>query len=79
MPLIGTASTWRDSLISAMGINFTGMSPAEEAIVKAAWLAICQTHITHLTTNSLILTTGVTATGTPGGPLPITAQPGSLS
>lgn len=79
MPLTGTASTWRDSLISAMGISFTGMSPTEEALVKDAWLAICQTHITHITNNALITvaTTGVTGTGSPGGPLPITAQPGT--
>jgi len=79
MPLTGTASTWRDTIISDMGISFTGMSVAEEDLVKNAWLAICQAHITHITTNSLILTTGVTGTGTPGGPLSITAQPGVLT
>lgn len=79
MPLTGTASTWRDSLISAMGISFTGMSPTEEALVKDAWLAICQTHITHITTNALVSTTGVTSTGTPGGPLPIVSQPGVIT
>jgi len=79
MPLTGTATTWRNALITAIGINFTGMSVDEENLVKNAWLAICQTHINHLTGNTLVSTTvtGVTSTGTPGGPLPIVSQPGT--
>jgi len=77
MPLTGTASTWRDSIISALGISFTGLSAAEETAIKDAWLAICTTHISHLTTNALVLTTGVTGPGTP--PLTITAQPGNIT
>jgi len=77
MPLTGTASTWRDAIISALGISFTGLTPAEETQVKAAWLAICQTHITHITINAITSTTGVTGAGTP--PLTIIAQPGVIT
>jgi hypothetical protein len=79
MPLTGSASTWRDAIISALGISFTGLSIAEETAIKNAWLAICQTHITHITTNALVSTTGTTGTGTPGGPLPIVSQPGLIT
>jgi len=79
MPLTGTGIIWRDAIISAIGIDFTGMTTAEENLVKDAWLALCNTHISHITGNALVGTTvtGVTGTGTPGGPLPIVSQPGT--
>lgn len=77
MALTSTASIWRDSIVATL--DLTGLSVAEENIIKSAWLNICQAHITHITANSLTLTTGVTATGPFGGPLPITAQPGIIS
>ncbi len=79
MPLTNTGLTWRDSLISSLGIGFSGMSTEEENLVKNAWLALCNTHISHITGNSLISTTvtGQTGTGPEGGPLPITSQPGT--
>lgn len=77
MALAGTASTWRDAIVA--NLDLTGLSVAEENIVKSAWLNICSTHITHITGNSLTLTTGVTGTGSPGGPLPIVVQPGVIT
>lgn len=76
MPLTGTASTWADSIIA--GIDQAGMNNSEKDILKAAWQNICQKHIDHITGNASlgVFTTGVTGTGSPGGPLPITLQPG---
>ncbi len=56
----------------------TGLSGAEQAILITKWQIIAGAIVTYITSNTVVntLVTGVTATGTPGGPLPITAQPG---
>lgn len=77
MPLTGTSEAWATAAMAT--ITQTGLTPGEIASIKAAWKALFGVHISHLTANSLILTTGVTATGTPGGPLTITSQPGVLT
>jgi len=76
MPLIGTGSTWANTIIS--GIDQTGLNASEKALLLSAWQNICNSHISHITSNALITvaTTGVTGSGPPGGPLPIVAQPG---
>lgn len=77
MPLTGTASAWATAIMA--NINQAGLEQSEKDAIKAAWENLAGVHITHLTSNSLISTTGTTGTGSPGGPLPITAQPGTLS
>ena len=56
----------------------TGLSGAEQTILIAKWQIIAGEIVSHITGSAVVNTTvtGVTATGTPGGPLPITAQPG---
>lgn len=77
MPLTGTGSTWANSIVA--GIDQTGLNASEKSALLAAWTNICNTHISHITSNALITvtTTGVTGTGSPGGPLPIVVQPGT--
>jgi hypothetical protein len=71
------AAAWADSIVAS--IDQTGMSVSEKSDLLTSWTNICIAHITFLTSNTLVntLVTGVTATGPPGGPLPIVAQPGT--
>jgi len=77
MALTGTAATWAASIIAA--IDTTGLTAGEITTIQDAWETILGVHINHLTGNTLVSTTvtGVTSTGTPGGPLPIVSQPGT--
>lgn len=52
-------------------INITDASQLD-TVCNAIAAAIVQ----EITANAQVLTTGVTGAGTPGGPLPIVAQPG---
>jgi hypothetical protein len=54
-------------------------SPADDAKAKAAWRAGLGALINYLVANTVVSvkTTGVTDAGAPGGPLPITNQPGT--
>jgi len=76
--LTGTGQVWADALMSALGVSFAGLTSGEEAMIRAYWKNLCDAHISHITSNSLIntLVTGVTGTGPDGGPLPIVSQPG---
>jgi len=65
MPLIGSATTWRDSIIAT--IDTTDLNASELTKLNAFWLSICQVHETHITANSLINTI-VTGTS-PSGPV----------
>lgn len=78
VPDISTqAAAWANSIIT--NIDQTGMSVSEKADLLTAWTDICTAHITFITTNALVstLVNGTTGSGTPGGPLPIVAQPGT--
>ena len=56
---------------------------ADEKITAAQrldmWKAIGNEIVNEIKTNGAVSTTGATATGPAGGPLPITAQPGVIS
>lgn len=56
----------------------TGLSAEEHALILGKWKTIAGKIVAHITTNAVVnvATTGVTGSGAPGGPLPITAQPG---
>lgn len=62
------------SELTALGFNLTN-APYTEKMAEAIANAV----IDEITTNAVVLTTGVTGTGSPGGPLPITAQPGVIT
>jgi len=55
------------------------LNGAEQAILVAKWKIICGQIVNHVTVNAAVSTTGQTGTGPDGGPLPITAQPGTIS
>jgi len=57
----------------------TGLSGAEQTILIAKWQIIAGEIVSHITNNAETSTTGQTGTGPDGGPLPITAQPGTIS
>lgn len=71
------AAVWATNIIA--GIDQTGMSVDEKAALLTTWTDLCTAHITFITVNALSLTTGVTATGPPGGPLGIIVQPGVIT
>lgn len=73
MALIGSAATWKTSIIAAL--DTTDLSAGEISILEAFWLSICQVHETHIVTNALINTiviTPNTINGTGSGVPPIT-------
>lgn len=74
----------KDRLGNAMAdrvLTFTGGTPeaADETALRDLMKALAEEIITEFIDNAVVdvTTTGVTGTGTPGGPLPITAQPGT--
>jgi len=75
------AITWASDIKSALDSAglLTGLTSEEKDKIEAGWVAIATGHVTHITTNAITLTTGVTAVGPPGGPLPITLQPGIIT
>lgn len=77
MPLTGTGSSWANTIYG--NIDKTGLNDDEKNSLLSAWQNVCNSHITHITSNSLITvsTTGTTGSGSPGGPLPIISQPGT--
>lgn len=77
MPITGTASAWADAIVA--NIDQSKMNQTEKDTLKNGWQNICQEHIDHITGNANlgVFTTGVTGTGSPGGPLPIALQPGT--
>lgn len=79
MPLTGTASAMANQIVTQIKATANPpLTPAQESKMITDWTAICTGMITHITTNAVVNTTvtGATSAGTPGGPLPITAQPG---
>ena len=76
-----SAAAWKIAIIFSMESSglLTGLSEAEKNSIEAAWNIVCQAHVSHITNNAITLTTGATATGTPGGPLGIVAQPGVIT
>lgn len=60
--------------LTALGFNLTN-APYTEKMAEAIANAV----IDEITTNAVVLTTGATGSGPPGGPLPITAQPGVIT
>lgn len=82
MPITGTGTAMgtaiADAIIAANDPGNT-MSAAEKTALRDSWGIIATEIIAHFVANGLITTsvTGVTGTGTPGGPLAITAQPGT--
>lgn len=61
--------------LTAQGFNLA--SPYSYATKMAE--AIANAVVDEITTNAVTSTTGVTGVGAPGGPLPITAQPGVVT
>lgn len=75
------AAAWKTSIIFSLESagSLTGLTQAEKDSIEDAWDIICQAHVNHIKNNAVTSTTGATGTGSPGGPLPITAQPGTIS
>ncbi len=67
------------AIVTALASYQTGLSTAEKASQLATWKLVATAIVTHITTNGVVSTTGVTGTGPDGGPLPITAQPGVIT
>jgi len=66
-------------IATAIAASQPGLDAAEQAAQLAAWKIIAGAIVLHIQTNGVVLTTGATGAGTPGGPLPITAQPGVIT
>jgi len=66
------------AITTALAAYQTGLSEAEKASQLVTWKLIAGAIVTHIQTLGVVnvITTGATGTGTPGGPLPIVAQPG---
>jgi hypothetical protein len=77
MALTGSGNTWAAQIV--LGIDQTGLSASEITALEDAWKNVCNTHVNHLTSNTVVSTTvtGVTGTGSPTGPFPIVSQPGT--
>ena len=75
------AAAWKTAIIFSMESagSLAGLTQAEKDSIEDAWDIICQAHVNHITSNAVTLTTGVTGTGSPGGPLPIVTQPGVVT
>ncbi len=67
------------AIVTALASYQTGLSTAEKASQLATWKLVATTIVNHITVNAVVSTTGVTGTGPDGGPLPITAQPGTIT
>lgn len=75
------STTWATTIRSALqGAGyFDDLTDAEKNVVENGWKILLGAHVTHITGNAVTLTTGVTGTGSPGGPLPIVSQPGVIT
>jgi hypothetical protein len=72
-------ATLGQEIVTALSTIQPGLSSEEQATQLAAWQAIANAIVLHFQTNGVVLTTGTTGSGTPGGPLPITSQPGVIT
>ncbi len=71
---------WGDAVAAAIQAEgITAGTPITTGQLEDIWRAIKGEDVTEITTNALVSTTvtGATGTGPSGGPLPITAQPGT--
>jgi hypothetical protein len=68
-----------EEIAAAIASSQPGLNESEQAAQLAAWKLIANAIVLHIQTNGVVLTTGTTGSGTPGGPLPITAQPGVIT
>ncbi len=78
MAMSGT--TWGSAINAAV----SGLTIPDDRVITAGeletfWQAIASEHVTHISGNADTSSTGTTGVGTPGGPLPITALPGTVS
>jgi len=75
------ATSWSTAIVFAMDAAgyFNGLSAGEKTSIEDAWKVVCQGHVNHITNNAVVTTTGSTSTGSPGGPLPIIAQLGTIT
>lgn len=67
------------AIAAALLSGQTALSEAEITLITQKWQQIAGIIVLHIQTNAVVTvaTTGVTGTGPDGGPLPITAQPGT--
>ena len=68
-----------EEIATAIAASQPGLNSEELAAQLAAWKLIANVIVLHFQTNGVVLTTGTTGSGTPGGPLPITSQPGVIT
>lgn len=69
-----------DTLAGEIKTALDGLLPEGSSEADLDYLkAIANAIVDHIKTNGQVSTTGVTGTGSPGGPLPITAQPGTIT
>jgi len=72
-----TINTMKDTIINAQDAAYGPPEDEGEQEKFATMLATALLEI--LTTQAVVTSTGATAVGTPGGPLPITNLPGGIS
>jgi len=72
-------NTLGTAISDAIIVANPGMDGTEQAAFLANWQIIATAIVSHITGSAVVNTTvtGVTDTGPDGGPLPITAQPGT--
>lgn len=75
------AAAWKIAIIFSMESDgrLDGLTETEKDSIESAWNIVCEAHVNHIKNNAAVSTTGTTGSGSPGGPLPIVAQPGVVS
>jgi len=77
---LDSAAIWGEDVADAIkAVGIVAGSDITDIQLETVWAAIKGEDRTQLTTKALISTTvtGVTGVGTPGGPLPLAAVPGT--
>lgn len=69
---------------SAIKVAIDGLTIPQDRVItdgelESFWQAITSEHVSEVTTNAEVSSDGATGTGPKGGPLPITALPGTVS
>ena len=77
---LDSAVAWGKDVADAIkAVGVVAGTPVTDSQLEQIWAAVKGEDRDQLTTKAQTSTTGVTGNGAPGGPLPITAQPGTIS
>ena len=63
MALTGSGSAWAGAIMA--GIDTTGLSSDEITTIRNAWISVCNSHVSHIVSNSVVVVTSVSGV-TPG-------------